>query len=137
MLNDENVLVQLKKVQRQFGYVPEPSMVEIAGSLGVPVSEVYGVATFYSFLATRPLGRNVIRICRSTPCHLQHSEKLFDTLEEALGIKPGETTVDSRFSLELTNCIGACDQSPAILINSDLHGNLTPGKVRDVLRFYK
>lgn len=134
---DENVLVRLKKAQGQFGYIPEKSIMEIAQSLDLPVSEVYGVATFYSFLATRPRGRNVIRVCQSLPCHLKHSGILIDTLESALGIKPGETTADSRFSLEFTNCIGACDLAPAILINSDLHGNLTPDKISQILKSYK
>lgn len=134
---DENVLVRLKKAQGQFGYVPEKSIMEIAQSLDLPVSEVYGVATFYSFLATRPRGRNVIRVCQSLPCHIQHSGIVIDALERALGIKPGETTADARFSLEFTNCIGACDLAPAMLINSDLHGNLTPDKIAQILKPYK
>lgn len=134
---DENVLVRLKKAQGQFGYIPEKSIMEIAQSLDLPVSEVYGVATFYSFLAVRPLGRNVIRVCASLPCHLKHSGILIDTLESALGIKHGETTADSRFSLEFTNCIGACDLAPAMLINGELHGNLTPDKISQILKSYK
>ena len=134
---DENVLVRLKKAQSQFGHIPEESIFEIAQSLDLPVSEVYGVATFYSFLATKPLGRNVIRVCQSLPCHLKHSEMVIGTLESMLGVRPGETTADSRFSLEFTNCIGACDLAPAILINGDRHGNLTPDKIPQILKLYK
>lgn len=134
---DENVLIRLKNAQSQFGYIPEKSIMEIAQSLDLPVSEVYGVATFYSFLAIRPLGRNIIRVCQSMPCHLKHSEMVIGTLESMLGIRPGETTADSRFSLEFTNCIGACDLAPAILINSDRHGNLTPDKIPQILKLYK
>ena len=134
---DENVLVRLKNAQSEFGYIPEQSITEIARVLGVPVSEVYGVATFYSFLATKPSGRNVIRVCQSMPCHLKHAEMVIGTLESMLGIRPGETTADSRFSLEFTNCIGACDLAPAILINGDRHGNLTPDKIPQILKLYK
>ena len=134
---EENVLVRLKGAQSQFGYIPEKSIMEIAQSLDLPLSEVYGVATFYSFLAIRPLGRNVIRVCQSLPCYLKHSEMIIDTLENALGIKFGETTNDGRFSLGFTNCIGACDLAPAMLINDELHGNLTPDKIEQILKSYK
>ena len=131
------MLVRLKKVQSQFGYISGESIIEVAQSLDLPVSEVYGVATFYSFLATKPLGRNVIRVCKSLPCHLKHAEMTIDSLESALGIKPGETTADGKFSLELTNCIGACDYAPAMLINHDLYGNLTPDTTSQILKSYK
>lgn len=134
---DENVLIRLKEAQSQFGYIPEKSIMEIAQSLDLPVSEVYGVATFYSFLATRPLGRNIIRVCASLPCYLKHSEMIINALESTLGSRFGETTTDGRFSLEFTNCIGACDLAPAMLINGELHGNLTPDKIVQILKSYK
>ncbi len=134
---NENILIRLKRVESQFGYIPEESITEVAQSLDLPVSEIYGVATFYSFLATKPLGRNVIWVCQNLPCHLKHAEITIDNLERTLGIKPGETTSDNKFSLELTNCIGACDYAPAMLINRDLHGNLTPNKISQILKLYK
>ena len=134
---NENILIRLKRVESQFGYIPEESITEVAQSLDLPVSEIYGVATFYSFLATKPLGRNVIWVCQNLPCHLKHAEITIDNLERILGIKPGETTSDNKFSLELTNCIGACDYAPAMLINRDLHGNLTPNKISQILKLYK
>lgn len=134
---NENILIRLKRVESQFGYIPEESITEVAQSLDLPVSEIYGVATFYSFLATKPLGRNVIWVCQNLPCHLKHAETTIDNLERILGIKPGETTSDNKFSLKLTNCIGACDYAPAMLINHDLHGNLTPNKISQILKLYK
>jgi len=107
---------------------------ELAESLDIPVSEVYGVASFYSFLSTKPLGKNVIRICNSVPCYLKNSQSILATVEEELGIKPGETTEDGKFSLQLTNCIGACDQAPAMMINHKLYVDLTPMKIRDILK---
>ena len=134
---EKNVLVLLKEEQERIGYIPEQIMKEIAEEQGLSEGEVYGIATFYSFLRVKPTGRNVIKVCRSLPCHLKNAEELIAEIYDILGILPGETTADGRYSLELTNCIGACDQSPAILINDDLHGNLIPGKIKPVLETYK
>ena len=112
-------------------------MTEIAESLGIPVNDVYGVTTFYSFLSTKPLGRNVIRICKSLPCYLEHCQTIIETVEKELGIKPGETTADGRFSFQLANCIGLCDGAPAMLINDDAHVDLTPDKISQILKNYK
>ncbi len=133
----ENLLVLLKKAQEKFGYVPGELITKVAQSLNIPISEAYGVATFYSFLATKPLGRNVIRICQSLPCYLKNSQMIIESLEDKLSIKPGETTPDGKFSFELTNCIGACDEAPAMLINNDVHINLTPRKISQILKEYK
>ena len=133
----ENLLILLQRAQEKSGYVPGEFITEVAQSLNISISEVYGVATFYSFLSTEPLGRNVIRICQSLPCYLKNSEMIMKSIADELGIKPGETTPDGKFSFELTNCIGACDKAPAMLINSDVHGNLAPGKISQILKAYK
>ncbi len=133
----ENLLVALKQVQSKFGYLSLESMTELAESLGVPASDVYGVATFYSFLSIKPLGRNVIRICQNLPCYLKNSQVIVETVKKEIGIGPGQTTSDGRFSFELTNCIGLCDRAPAMLINNDAHVDLTPGKISQILRKYK
>ncbi|MDO8688150.1 MAG: NADH-quinone oxidoreductase subunit NuoE [Dehalococcoidales bacterium] len=132
-----DLLGLLEEAQRKFGYVPQEFMAGLAQSLGIPLSDIYGVATFYSFLATKPQGRNVIRICRSLPCWLKNAEIIVNSVAQELGINPGETTADRKFSFELTNCIGACDIAPAMLINSDVHGELTPGKIARILKSYK
>ena len=133
----ENLLVLLEDVQRKFGYLSGECLTEVAESLGLSVSDVYGVATFYSFLSTKPRGRNVIRICKSLPCYLKNSRTIIESVQDKLGIKPGETTPDGKFSFELTNCIGACDKAPAMLINEDVHGDLTPEKILQILKTYK
>ena len=133
----EDLLGLLKEAQDKFGYVPEEVMAELAESLEIPINEVYGVASFYSFLSTKPLGRNVIRICQSLPCYLKHCQTIIETVEKELGIKPGETTPDDRFSFQLTNCIGLCDQAPAMMINYDAHVDLTSGKIAQILQNYK
>ena len=133
----QGLLVQLKETQRKSGYLSDEVMRELAESFDVTVSEVYGVATFYSFLATRPNGRNIIRACKSLPCCLKDSELIVSSIKDAIGIGVGETTPDGRFSFELVNCIGACDNAPAILVNDDLHAGLTPSNIAQILEKYE
>ena len=133
----ENLLVLLKRAQEKFGYVPEEFIIEVAQSLNTSISEVYGVATFYSLLSHKPLGRNVIRVCKSLPCYLKNSQMIIKSVEDEIGIKPGETTPDGRLSFELTNCIGACDNAPAMMLNNDAHVNLTAEKISQILKVYK
>ena len=133
----KNLLVALKEAQATYGYLPQDFITELAESLDVPVNDVYGVASFYSFLSTRPQGRNIIRICKSLPCHLQNCQVIIDALAKEIGIKPGETTPDGRFTFELTNCIGLCDRPPAMLVNSDAHVDLTPEKIAQILKNYE
>lgn len=133
----EELLVRLKEAQHRFGYVPKEVIGKLAESLNIPINEVYGVASFYSFISTKPLGRNVIRVCQSLPCYLKHSETIIETVTKEIGIKPGETTPDGRFSLELTNCIGACEKAPVMMINNDVYTDLTPRKIRQILKNYK
>jgi NADH:ubiquinone oxidoreductase subunit E/NAD-dependent dihydropyrimidine dehydrogenase PreA subunit len=133
----ELLLEMLKTSQNQFGYVSREFMAQTAQSLDLSVSEVYGVTTFYSFLSTRPLGRNVIRICKSIPCCLKDAERVIESVAREVGITPGQTTGDGKFSFELTNCIGACDMAPAMLVNHDVYGHLTPGKIAKILRAYE
>ena len=133
----EELLVRLKEAQNKSGYVSEEVMAELAASLEIPVNEVYGVVSFYSFFSTRPLGRNVIRVCQSLPCYLKYCQAIIDSVEKELGIKPGETTPDGRFSLRLTSCIGLCDRAPAMMINNDAHTDLTPQKISRILKTYQ
>jgi NADH-quinone oxidoreductase subunit E len=133
----ENLLIALREAQNRFGYLPQEIMGELAESLNVPLNDVYGVASFYSFLTIRRRGRNVIRICKSLPCYLKNGLSIVETVQKEIGIRPGGTTPDGRFSFELTNCIGLCDKAPAMLINSDPHVDLTPRKISQILRKYK
>ena len=131
-----SLLPRLKSAQAQSRYVSRHFMERAAGSLNLSLSEVYGVSTFYSFLSTKPLGENVIRVCKSVPCYLRGSDMVLKSIEDAIGIRPGQATRNKKFSLELANCIGACDQAPAMLVNQDVHGNLTPGKIARILKKY-
>ena len=133
----KDLLPLLKEIQDIYGYLPGEFIPEIARGLGLSISEVYGVGTFYSFLSVKPQGTNVIRVCKSVPCWLKNCELIIETLSRELGIKPGETTRDGRFSLQLTNCIGACDQGPAMMINDTTYVDLTPEKILESLNDYK
>ncbi len=132
-----DLLVLLERAQSRSGYLSKRTIAGLAESLGLSISEVYGVATFYSFLSIKPQGRNVIRICKSLPCYLKNAQTIIEGVQREIGIKPGETTADGRFSFELTNCIGACDKAPAMMINDDVHGDLTPKKISQILKAYK
>jgi len=134
--NKENLLILLQEAQNKSGYLSQELMVELAKSLNVSLSEVYGVATFYSFLSAKPQARNVIRICKSVPCYLKNSQMIIETVGNKIGIKPGETTPDDKFSFQLTNCIGACDKAPAMMINHEVYGDLNPNKIAKILKSY-
>jgi NADH:ubiquinone oxidoreductase subunit E len=130
-------LISLKRAQEEQGHLSREVLTEVSQSLGVPVVDVVGVASFYSFLSTRPQGRNIIRVCASVPCYLKNSQRILGSVADEIGIGPGETTPDGRFSCELTNCIGACDAAPAMLINDTVHGDLTAKKISAILRSCK
>jgi NADH dehydrogenase/NADH:ubiquinone oxidoreductase subunit G len=133
----EKLLGMLEVRQRESGFLSEKAINEIAEALGLSAGDVYGVATFYAFLSARPQGKHVIRICKSLPCYLKDASMIIESVEKELGINPGDTTPDGRFSFELTNCIGACDQAPAMLINDEIYGNLTPGRISEILHSHK
>ena len=132
-----DLLARLKQAQLEQGYVSKEFMTQMARALQIPLSEVYGVTTFYSFLATRPQGQYVIQVCKSIPCYLKHAEMIIDSVAKVIGIRPGQRTADGRFSFELTNCIGACDMAPAMLVNQQVHGHLTPEKIAEILGAYR
>ena len=132
----DQLLGIIKEEQAKNGSISEEAMAGMAQILQLPIGDVYGVTTFYSFLSTKPLGRHVIRICKSMPCFLQDGETMAAAIEKEIGIVPGETTADGRFSFELTNCIGACDQAPAMLIDDEVYGDLTPEKIGEILKSF-
>jgi len=123
----------LQRTQEAYGYLPKPVLQRIADRLDVPFTKVYGVATFYSQFYLERRGRNVIRICDGTACHVRGATKLIDTAENVLGIKPGQTTPDYEYTFELVYCLGACALSPVVVINGNIVGRLTPEKLQALL----
>ena len=113
--------------------ITEEQLEEISKELGIPLSKVFGVASFYSLLSTQKRGENVIQICNSGPCYIRGSRNVVEIFESVLGIKMGEVTDDEKFSLEFTSCIGACDVAPAVKINGEVYGNLDNQKVKEII----
>lgn len=124
-------------LQRKYNYIPEQALIEAAKVFKVSQAEAYGVATFYSYLKVGKRGTYVIRICESAPCHIAGADKVVEALEKALGIKMGETTADGKFTLELTECVGQCQATPIISINSKPYENVTPEAVDKILAEYR
>jgi NADH-quinone oxidoreductase subunit E/NADP-reducing hydrogenase subunit HndA len=127
----------LHRAQQLLGYVPREVQEKVAEGLNVPLSDVYGVVTFYALFSLRPKGRNQISVCAGTACYVRGTAQILESLERELGIKPGDTTEDGKFSLEVVRCLGACGLGPVMMINEDVHGRLDPGKVPEILAKYE
>jgi NADH-quinone oxidoreductase E subunit len=127
----------LQAVQGELGYLSKESMQYISGVLEVPVSEIYGVATFYNQFRLMPKGKHIIKVCRGTACHVKGSGQLLSLLETELAIKVGETTRDKIFSLEAVACLGACSIAPVIMVDNKFYGNLSSEDVSHILSRYR
>jgi NADH:ubiquinone oxidoreductase subunit E len=133
----EGSLIQiLHMAQGIFGYLPLELQQFIAERLDKPLSEVYGVVTFYSFFSTNPRGEFTIRVCLGTACYVRGGKKILDRLNELLGIGAGETTKDGKFTLEVMRCIGACGLAPAISINGKVYKQVNSEKLMSILEKY-
>jgi len=134
---DKSSLIPLlQDVQNIYGYLPEDALQEISDYVGIPLSRVYGVATFYNQFRLIPLGENVIRVCRGTACHVKNSANILYALESTLNIKSGQTSRDKKFSIEVVNCIGACSIAPVITVNDEYFGRLTVKEIPAILKKY-
>jgi NADH-quinone oxidoreductase subunit E len=122
----------LQQVQQKVGYLPQAAMKRIAAFIRVPESTVYGVATFYAQFKFVPSGRNIVRVCRGTACHVKGGVRILREVEHRLGIKPGESTPDFEYALETVACIGACALAPTMTINNETHGEMTTRKAADI-----
>lgn len=132
----ESLMSILQEVVDEYYFLNEERMVNIAKELDISTAEVYGTASFYSFLKTSEQGKHVIRVCQTIICDMKRKEDIIEAITELIGIKPGETTHDGKFSLEYTNCLGCCHEGPAMLINDEPYAKLTPERVKDILVSY-
>lgn len=123
----------LQKVQEAQGYLSRRSVAEIGRHLALPASKVYGVATFYNQFRFLPKGKYHVMLCRGTACHVKGSAKLLDSLVRMMGIKPGQTSRDGLFSLEVVACMGACGLAPAINISGEMYAKVTPKRVEQLI----
>ena len=126
----------LQAAQEIFGYLPEEVQIMVAEGLDIPLSEVYGVSTFYSFFTLNPKGKYQISLCLGTACYVKGASDVLEAVEKHLGICPGSITPDGKFSLDACRCIGACGLAPVMMINNDVYGRLTPEQVGGILEKY-
>jgi NADH:ubiquinone oxidoreductase subunit E len=133
----ENLIMILQAIQRRFNYLPRPTLSYLSVKIGVPLSQIYGVATFYSTFSLEPRGRNIISICLGTACHVRGGERVRERIQETLSIKDGQTTEDARFTLESVRCIGCCSLGPVVKINEDMYGRIASDEVEKVLNQYE
>ncbi|MBN1261880.1 MAG: NADH-quinone oxidoreductase subunit NuoE [Anaerolineae bacterium] len=134
---DEALVEILRDLSQQAGYLDRPTLAAVAKKLAVPESRVFSVASFYSMISVEPLGKHVIRMCQDAPCHVAGGRKIWETLEQALGIQFGQTTSDGQWTLMPTSCIGLCAVGPVMMIDDEVFGNLTPEKVNEILARYR
>ena len=133
----EALIPVLHKAQELFGYLPIEVQEHVAKGLKLPVSEVYGVVTFYHYFSMQPRGRHTVNLCLGTACYVRGAKKVAEALTQELGIKLGETTPDRRFSLTTQRCFGACGLAPVVMINNDVHGRVTAKKISAILAKYE
>lgn len=127
----------LQSAQDTYGYVSEKAIDYISHVTGIPAADIYGVVTFYAQFRTRPLGKNIIKICNGTACHVNGSKMVYDTIQDELNITYDETTEDGNFSLLSVACIGCCSLAPVITINGETFGRLEANKLRKIIREQK
>jgi len=126
----------LQKIQKDVGFIPVEVQRKVAKMLDIPEKDVYGVSTFYSFFSMIPRGRNNIRVCLGTACFVKGGKKIADKITKELGIKPGQTTADRKYSLQANRCLGACGLAPTIVINNKIYPKVNPEKVMDIIYSY-
>ena len=124
----------LQKAQEIYGYLPKEVLEYIAEQGGVPLSQVYGVVTFYSQFYLHRRGKHIIKQCDGTACHVRGSGKIVEAAEKELGIKAGETSADYKYTFEVVYCLGSCGLSPVAVVDDTVHGNLAPEKMLQVIR---
>ena len=132
-----SVIPVLQQAQEIFGYLPEEVQIMVAEGLDIPLSEVYGVASFYAQFSMNPKGKYQISVCLGTACYVKGAAAVLNAVEQKLGIVPGAITPDGKFSLDSCRCVGACGLAPVMMINNDVYGRLTPDQVGPILDMYK
>ena len=126
----------LQSAQESYGYIPEKIIYYISELVNIPAAEIYGVITFYSQFRLKPIGKNLIRICEGTACHVNGAKSVLSTLQDELGISIGETTDDNNFSLISVACLGCCSLAPVMMINDETFGNLNKDKIKKAIKSF-
>jgi len=127
----------LHEINGKYGYISDDAIKELSKQMSIPSSHIYSVATFYRMLSTEPRGRHVIQFCESAPCHVAGGRLVWQKLTEELGLKKGETSEDTKWTLLTTSCLGVCGVGPVMVIDNDIYGNVTPEQVPGILSNYE
>lgn len=128
-----NLIMVLHKVQEYYGYIPHDVAVEVAHMLETPLAKIYGVATFYHLFSLKKPGKYRVAVCMGTACYLKGAQDLLDELDSILSCKPGEVTVDKRFSVDAVRCIGCCGLAPVMTVDGKVYGNVTVDKIAEMI----
>ncbi len=131
-----NLIPVLHDIQEEIGYLPTEVQRYVSQNLGVAMSKIYGVISFYSFFTTEPRGEHTIGVCMGTACYVKGAESILNRLKEELKIETGQTTEDNKFTMTMTRCLGTCSMAPVIMIDDHVHGNLTVEKVPEIIKKY-
>lgn len=134
---ESSLISILHKAQNLFGYISKDAMEIISKELGLPVSKIYGVVTFYSYFTLKPKGKYSFSVCLGTACYVKGANDVLAALEDELGIKSGDTTADFLFSIIPTRCLGDCSRAPIVMVNDELYGYMDAKKVRDLVKQYR
>lgn len=129
-----NMIPLLQGTQELFGYIPREAFIKLASETGLKLSDMYGVATFYAQFRLKPVGKNIVKVCHGTACHVQNANAITDSLKEALGVADGETTPDGLFTLESVACLGCCSLAPVMMIGSETYGKLSGGQAVKIIK---
>jgi len=133
----EDLIPILHKITQRFGYISSQALYEISDQTSIPLAEVFSVATFYRMLPTQQRGRHVILFCESLPCHVVGGRELLQAIKTELQLEPGQTSQDQKWTLLTTSCLGVCNFGPVISIDGNIHGNLTPESLPEILNKYE
>jgi NADH-quinone oxidoreductase subunit E len=134
--NQGEMIPILNEINCRLGYLPKFALDEVSRLLKAPKSQLFSVASFYRMLSTKPRGRHVIQFCESAPCHVAGGRQVWHALQEALGLKPGETSADGKWTLLTTSCLGVCGVGPVMTVDEDIYGNIHPEQLLDILKKY-
>ncbi len=133
----ESLLMILQDINELYNYVPPETLPVVAGKVDLPLSHIYGVASFYKTISLEPRGKYIISVCTGTACHVRGAEKIIDALEGSLEIKTEQTTEDGLFTIETVRCVGCCASGPVITVNKNTHGGLDRSSVLTIIDDYK
>lgn len=131
------LIARLHAIQEREGYLPATEIAAVAKDMGISAAQVMGVATFYNHFRLRPPGKHTIKVCDGTACHVKGARKLLDRLQTELSVTPGESTDDGMFSLEVVACLGACSMAPALVVDDEVHGRVSPRQLKRILNTYR